>query len=83
MGGIPVSEIFRGASGLVGLANEEEERASTGEVFANECRAGRIGLEVLVLGKLKLPAAGDPARDIVIDSCCAGISNPAGLLPNV
>lgn len=79
MGGTPVSEIFRGVSGRVGFVNEEGERASTGEVLANECRMGRPGLGPLELGNLKLLVAGDPAREVVIASCWIGISKVCGL----
>lgn len=69
-------------SGRTGLANEDEERASIGEVLAKECRIGNVGLELLELGKSKLLVDGDSARESVIDSCCMGISNEADLGPN-
>lgn len=74
-----MSEIFRGVSGRAGLVNEEGERASTGEVLAKECRMGKAGLEPPVPERLKLLVAGDPARDVVIASCCMGISKVCGL----
>ena len=69
-------------SGRTGLANEDGERASIGEVLAKECRIGRVGLALLGLGKSKLLVDGDSARDSVIDSCCMGISKDADLGPN-
>lgn len=69
-------------SGRTGLANEDEERASIGEVLAKECRIGNAGLELLELVKSKLLVDGDSARESVIDSCCMGISNEADLGPN-
>lgn len=69
-------------SGRTGLANEDEERASIGEVLAKECLIGNVGLELLELGKSKLLVDGDSARESVMDSCCMGISNEADLGPN-
>jgi hypothetical protein len=47
VGELLFSEALRTVSGRVGLANDDGERASTGDVFANECRAASIGLELL------------------------------------
>ena len=71
-----MSDVLRVVSGRTGLSNVDGERASTGEVFANECRAGKAGLALPAeTGKLKLLVDGDAARDSVMDSCCMGISN--------
>lgn len=77
-----MSEVLRVVSGRTGLANEDEERASIGEVLAKECLIGNVGLELLELGKSKLLVDGDSARESVMDSCCMGISNEADLGPN-
>lgn len=82
VGGTPLSEALRVVSGRTGLANDDGERASTGDVLANECRAGKAGLALSELGKLKLLVDGDPVRESVFDSCCTGISNDADLGPN-
>ena len=76
-----MSEVLRVVSGRTGLANEDGERASIGEVLAKECRIGRVGLALLGLGKSKLLVDGDSARDSVIDSCCMGILKDAELGP--
>jgi hypothetical protein len=76
-----LSEVLRVVSGRTGLANDDGERASTGEMLANECRAGRDGLVLLELGILKLLVEGDAVRDV--DSCCPGISSDVDLGPNV
>jgi hypothetical protein len=77
-----LSDVLRVVSGLTDLENEDGERASVGEVLAKEWRIANAGLALLELGKSKLPVDGDSARDIVIDSCCMGISNDADLGPN-
>ena len=77
-----MSDVLRVVSGRTGLENEEGERASIGEVLAKECRIANAGLALLELGKSKLLVDGDSARDIVIDSCCMGISSDADLGPN-
>lgn len=77
-----MSEVLRVVSGRTGLANEDGERASIGEVLAKECRIGKVGLALLGLGKSKLLVDGDSARDSVIDSCCFGISKDADPGPN-
>ena len=46
----------------MGLENDDGERASTGDVFAKECRAANIGLELFRFG-LKLLAGGGPDHD--------------------
>lgn len=43
---------------------------------------GKPGLGPAEAGKLKLLVAGDPAREVVIASCCMGISNACGLGAN-
>ena len=82
VGGTPLSEVLRVVSGRTGLENDDGERASIGDVLANECRAGNDGLALLELGKLELLVDGDPARERVNDSCCMGISSDADLGPN-
>jgi hypothetical protein len=62
VGGTTFNEVLRTVSGRVGLENDDGERASTGDVFANECRAANAGLELLELG-LKLLAGGAPDHD--------------------
>ena len=62
VGGTPVSEALRTVSGRVGLENDDGERASTGDVFAKECRAANTGLELLEL-RLKPLAGGGPDHD--------------------
>jgi hypothetical protein len=81
VGGTPLSEVLRVVSGRTGLENDDGERASTGEMLANECRAGRAGLLLLELGKLKLLVEGDDVRDV--DSGCPGISSDVIRGPNV
>lgn len=81
VGGTPFKEVLRWASGRAGLENVGD-RASIGDVLANEWRAGNPGLELLGPGMLKLLVEGDPARESVIDSCCRGISKDACLGPN-
>jgi hypothetical protein len=76
-----LSEVLRVVSGRTGLANDDGERASVGDMLANECRAGRAGLVLLELGILKLLVEGDAVRDV--DSCCPRISSDVDRGPNV